>query len=132
MALNPNSVVTHQFSFEDFTFTYNLDAAITVADVGKAVMLDTSGPNKVKLATDNAAVFGRLETFEDRKQEGMKVGAVSRKFRSKLPSTGVLVVGDTATGSATAGSVKASTGTDSTYENTVIEVGTGYVIVEKF
>lgn len=132
MAVNPNSVVTYQFSFEDFTFTYNLDAAITAADVGKAVMLDTSGPNKVKLATDNAVVFGRLETFENRTQEGMKVGAVSRKFRSKLPTTGVVAVGDTVTGSATAGVVKASTGTDSTYENTVVEVGTGYAIVEKF
>lgn len=132
MPYTPNAVVTHQFSFEDFTFTYYLDAAIVAADVGKAVMLDTTGTNKVKLATDNAVVFGRLETFEDRTQEGVKVGAVSRKFRSKLPKTGTVAVGDTVTGSATAGVVKASTGTDSTYENTVIEVGTDFAIVEKF
>jgi hypothetical protein len=131
VALNPNSVVTYQFSFEDFTFTYYLDAAIVAADVGKAVALDTTGTNKVKLTADNSPVFGRLESFEDRVQEGIKVGAVSRKFRSKLTKTGTVVVGDTVTGSATAGIVKASTGTDSIYENTVVEVGTDYAIVEK-
>lgn len=131
MAINPNSVVTYQFSFEDFTFTYYLKSTITAADVGKAVALDTTATNAVKLAGDNDPIFGRLETFEDRKQEGTKVGAVSRKFRSKLPKTGTVVVGDTVTGSATPGTVKASTGTDSIYENTVVEVGSTYAIVEK-
>lgn len=132
MPYTPNAVVTHQFSFEDFTFTYYLAAGITAANVGNAVALDATAPNKVKLAGDNDVVFGRLETFEDRTQEGVVVGAVSRKFRSKLPTTGVVAIGDTVTGSATAGKVKASTGTDSVYENTVIEVGTGFAIVEKF
>lgn len=131
MAINPNSVVTYQFSFEDFTFTYYLKSTITSADVGKAVALDATATNAVKLAGDNDPVFGRLETFEDRVQEGIKVGAISRKFRSKLPTTGTVAVGDTVTGSATAGVVKASTGTDSIYENTVVEVGTDYAIVEK-
>jgi hypothetical protein len=128
----PNSVVTYQFSFEDFTFTYYLHADIVAADVGKAVALDTTSRNAVRLAGDNDQVFGRLETFEDRTQEGVKVGAVSRKFRSKLPTTGTVVIGDTVTGSATPGVVKASTGTDNIYDNTVIEVGTGFAIVEKF
>ncbi|SKB62391.1 hypothetical protein [Sphingopyxis flava] len=140
MAYNPNSVVNYTFSFEDFVFTYALAAGTTAADVGKAVELDTSAAGKVKLATDDAAVFGRLETFEDR-GNGLLVGAVSRKFRTKLPVKDGLAgnevpgLGDTVVG-AGAGEVKAlEDGTSKTPDqnvNTVIEVGTDFVIVEKF
>ena len=68
MPYTPNAVVTHQFSFEDFTFTYLLDTAIVAADVGKAVMLDASASNKVKLATDNAlmiAIAGFMKSFRE-------------------------------------------------------------------
>lgn len=134
MAYNPNGVVTQLFSFEDFIFTYKISGAVTAADVGKAVTIDRTAANTMKLAGDNDPVFGRLETFEDRTQEGIKVGAVSRKFRANLPSTGTLTVGDNVTGSATAGVVKASTansGADVENLPTVIEVGTGFVVVEK-
>jgi len=143
VAYNPNSVVNHTFTFDEFTFTYTLAAGTTAADVGKAVELDTSAAGKVKLATDDAAIFGRLETFEDR-GNGLLVGAVSRKFRTKLPVkaglTGVNIpaLGDTVVG-AGAGEVKArddGAGTPAKDNdpnvNTVIEVGTGFVIVEKF
>jgi hypothetical protein len=139
VAVNPNAVVTYQFSFEDFTFTMNLASGITAADVGKAVALDTAA-NTVKLAGDGDNIYGRLETFEDRKQQGIKVGAVSRKFRSKLPvksgltSFNVVAVGDTVVG-AGSGEVKASNSgsakTPDIYKNTVVEVGSGYAIVEK-
>lgn len=131
MAVNPNAVVTYQFSFEDFTFTYNLKSTITADDVGKAVAIDTTASNAVKLAGAGDSVFGRLETFEDRKQQGIKVGAVSRKFRSKLPSTGTPAVGDHVVGGSTAGSVTTGTATVNDPRNWVIEVQTGYVIVEK-
>lgn len=49
---NPLSVIAQYFPFDDFMFTYNLDSAIVAGDEGKAVMIDTSGPNKVKLTTD--------------------------------------------------------------------------------
>lgn len=108
MAYTPNSVVTQTFSFEDFIFTMLVSGAVTVNDVGKAVALDLTAPNTVKLAGDGDAVFGRLETFEDRTQEGIKVGAVSRKFRTILPTSAQLAVGDEVVGSATAGAVKAN------------------------
>lgn len=134
MPYTPNQIVTFQYSFEDFTFTYLLDTAITAADVGKAVMIDPTGTSqiKVKLATAGADVFGRLETFEDRTQIGIKVGSVARKFRSKLPSTGSVAVGDNVIGSATAGVVTTGAVPASGHRNLVVETGTGYVIVEKF
>jgi hypothetical protein len=128
----PNSVVTYQFSFEDFTFTYYLKSTITAADVGKAVTLDTTARNAVKLAAAGDPVYGRLETFENRKQDGILTGAVSRKFRSKLPTTGSVAVGDHVVGSATAGAVATGTPTVTDPRNHVIEVQTGYAIVEKF
>lgn len=139
MAYNLNAVVTQTFTFNEFIFTMNLSGTVTAADVGKAVTLDTTKPNTVKLAGAGDAVFGRLETFEDRTQEGVKVGAIARKFRTKLPLADSLtgpdvpVVGDTVVG-AGSGVVKAlNDGTNKTPNdsNTVIEVGTGFVVVEK-
>ncbi len=132
MAYTVNAVVTYQYSFEDFTFTYYLDAAVTAADVGKAMTLDSTGTNKMKLAGAGDPVDGRLETFEDRKQEGIKVGAVSRHFRSKLPSTGTIPLRANVVGSATPGVVAAGAVPTGEPRNYVVEVGTGYVIVEKF
>lgn len=140
MPYTPNSVVTQLFSFEDFMFTYLVSGTVTAADVGKAVTIDATAANTVKLAGDDDEVFGRLETYEDRTQEGIKVGTVSRKMRAKLPTdtglTGfdVPAVGDTVVGS-TAGAIKAlnngSAKTPDQTKNTVIEVGTGFVVVEK-
>jgi len=131
VAYTPNSVVTYQFSFEDFTFTYYLKSTITAADVGKAVTIDATARNSVKLAGAGDPVFGRLETFEDRKQDGVKVGAISRKFRSKLPTSGAVAVGDHVVGAATAGLVATGTATVNDPRNHVIEVGNGFAIVEK-
>lgn len=140
MSYTPNSIVTQLFTFSDFRFTFAVSGAVTAADVGKAVALDTTTPNTVKLAGDGDAIFGRLEVLEDRTQEGLKVGTVSRKLRAKLPvKTGLNAlntpaIGDTVVG-AGGGEVKSkNNGTirqpDQT-DNTVIELGTGYVVVEK-
>ena len=79
---------------EDFQEYFYLDAAITAADVGKAVELDPTGEQKVKLATDGATIIGRLEVYEDRKQEGIKVGTVSLKGFGYFPIKAGLTAGD--------------------------------------
>lgn len=98
---------------EDFQEYFYLDSTITAADVGKAVEIDATGEQKVKLATDGGIIIGRLEVFEDRKQEGIKVGTVSLKgfgyFPIKASLTGVSAVriGDTIVG-AGSGEVRAA------------------------
>ncbi len=98
---------------EDFQEYFYLATGITAADVGKAVELDSTGEQKVKLATDGAVIIGRLEVVEDRKQEGILVGTVSLKgfnyFPIKAALTGVSAVriADTVIG-AGAGEVKAA------------------------
>lgn len=100
------------YYFEDFIFTFTLASGIVAADVGKAVALDTGADCKVKLAGDGDAIIGRLESVENRLQEGVLVGAVALKFSELLPiKTGlsganVVVVGSTVVG-AGSGEVKA-------------------------
>ena len=131
MVQSLNQVVSYGFAFEDAVFTYLISGAVTAADVGKAVSLDTAAANTVKLAADDENIFGRLETFEDRTVLGIKVGAVSRQFKNKLPKTAAAItVGQSVTGSATPGSVKAATAQD-TRRNIVVEVGADFVVVEK-
>lgn len=130
MAYNIGAPVSFGYALNDFMFTYNLAASLTIADVGKAVTLDTSAANTVKLAANADKIFGRLETFEDRISLGIKVGTVSRKFKDKLPKTAAAIaVGDSVTGSATAGSVITAVVADPSV--IVVEVGTGFVVVEK-
>lgn len=130
MVYNPNSVVTQSFSFDDFIFTYKLAAGITAADVGKAVELDATAAGQVKLVTNDAEIYGRLETFEDR-GNGLLTGAVSRKFRGKLPANAGhgIVVGNSVRGTG-AGLVEVHA-THNPLNNVVIEVGTDFVVVEK-
>jgi hypothetical protein len=135
----PNGVVTQLFRFPDFQFTYNVSGSVTAADLGKAVAFDTTATNTIKLAGDGDVVIGRLEAFEDRTQEGIKVGTVARKIRGKFPvKTGLtgfnaVAVGDTVVG-AGAGEVKAlnsgSAKTPNQALNTVVEIGTGFAVVE--
>jgi hypothetical protein len=119
------AVVAHSFSFPDFTFTMNVSGAVTTADVGKAVALDTGAENTVKLAGADDVVYGRLESVETGGLDGLTVGAVSRKFRAILPTDGTAVaVGDSVCGGATAGTVKAAA-SDSVDRNTVLAILTG-------
>lgn len=94
MAYNVNAVVAETFSFEDFIFTMNVTGPVTLADVGKAVTRDKTQPNAVKLAGDGDAIIGRLETLETGGLDGLTVGAVARKFRTNLPKSGAVAVGD--------------------------------------
>lgn len=123
MAYNPLAVVAQYFPFDDFMFTYNLAAGITVADEGKAVMQDTAAANQVKLTVDDAVIDGRLFRFEDRSQQGGGlVGTVERKLRCKLTYTGTApTIGQTVSGSATPGVVKVAV-TQASHKCRVIEV----------
>ena len=62
---------------EDFQYGFNLASGIVVADEGKAVTLDSSAANTVKLAGDGDFILGRLEKVELRSVEGVNVGTVA-------------------------------------------------------
>lgn len=66
---------------EDFQYTFLLKASDSaIADAGiKAVSLDTTAANTVKLAAEGELILGRLEVFEDRVVEGVKTGMVALK-----------------------------------------------------
>ena len=111
----------------DSRYTFVLDAAIVAADIGKAVSIKAGSANTVKLAGDGDLIVGNLFSIEDRTVEGVKVGTVSTRGGFLLNTTGVIAVGDSVVGSATAGSVKA--GADS--RNRVVEIpaaGTAVVL----
>lgn len=135
-----NRVVSQYFPLDDFTFTYNLAAGTTIDHVGRAMTLDTSAPSQFKPSGDGDRIDGRLFSFEDRRQQGGGlVGAVERKFKAKLPvkaglaGNEIVTLGDTVVG-AGAGEVKARTNAGAKSNdpriNTVVEVLTGFVVVE--
>lgn len=125
------SVSLRGFHFEDFSLTFKLKSGILAADVGKAVAIDATAANTVKLAGDGDKIVGRLATVEDRTIEGTLIGAVELKFANLLPiKTGsTVLVGDTVVG-AGAGEVK-SAATPDYNDNFVAEIiGTSAVVVK--
>lgn len=134
MPYTPNSIVNEAFSFEDFTFTYYITGNPDPDGiVGKAVTHDPAAPGSVRLAADGEHVFGRIYQYEDRTQQGGgKTVSVERKFRRRLPKLGATVValGDTVVGAGD-GLVRSAAAADPEI-NTVIQVETDYVVVEKF
>lgn len=74
-----------KFDFKDYQLTVKLNAAITTADVGKPVTVDTSADNQVKLVAANEEIVGIIYTVEDRVNEGQKVGTVEFHFAAYLP-----------------------------------------------
>jgi len=93
---------------ENWLWTFLISGTVVKTDEGKAVALDTAVANTVKLAGDGDEVIGRLEVFEDRVSEGIKVATVALKGGVKLPYlTGqTMVLGGGVQGSSTAGKVK--------------------------
>lgn len=94
---------------ENWQEAFLISGTVTAADVGKVVTIDATAERTVKLAGDTDEIFGRLEVYEDRVQEGLKVGTVSLKFIDWVPKTGTVAVGNGIQGSATAGVAKALT-----------------------
>lgn len=113
----------------DFRYTFEISGTVTAADEGKAVALDATKANTVKLAGENDVVIGRLFKYEDRVVEGVKLATVETKGGMRLPKddyTVVIAVGASVIG-AGAGLVKAA-GT-ATPKNYVVESADNYVVV---
>ena len=109
----------------EFGYTFELDSSVTVNDIGLAVSM--SDDNKVIAAQDTKRIVGILFSYENRTQEGVKVGAVRTKGAWELPvKTGVtLAVGDSVVGGGDGKVAKSAT-----YNSTVVvEVRTDTVIV---
>ena len=126
-----NKPTLRGYHFEDWSFTFVLAAGITEADVGKAVSIDTSAANKVKLAADGDTILGMLSTVEDRAVEGQLIGAVELKFANILSVFGGIgvAIGDTVQGVG-GGLVKKTTTPDYSL-NFVAEIqGTNAVVVK--
>jgi hypothetical protein len=86
---------------EDSIYTFLCSSTVVAGtDEGKAVSLDTSAANTVKLAAANDRLFGYIDTIEVRAVEGVTVVAVVTEFIRSLPhlSGEVFEVGDTAVG----------------------------------
>lgn len=133
MVYTPANVVSYGFPIDVTIFTYLLAPAVAAADVGKAVSLDTSAANRVKLAADGEQIFGRLETYEDRDSLSIKTGAVSRLFKEKLPAASGhgIAVGNRVVGAGSGLVRLAAAGAETTGNRTiVVETGATYVVVE--
>lgn len=126
MSVIGQGVTLRGFHNEAYKFTFNLAAGITAADRGKLVSLDTSAANTVKLAVDGERILGVLDTVEIRVVEGLRVGTVGMKDSVAVPTTGVVAVGDSISGSATPGVAKKAAAPNSTI---VVEVLTGEAVV---
>lgn len=111
--------------------TFVLKSDITANDVGKVVTQDTAAANRVKLAGAGDPIFGRLESYEDRTIEGVKVGAVKIIGGMELPAAEgyTPAVGDAIIGAA--GGLVTKVGTGESSDLTVWEAKTGSVIVVK-
>ena len=115
---------------DTFDFTWNLNSAIVAADVGKALSIDTTAANTLKLAADTDAVIGWLTSYENRVQEGIKVGTASLKgctdftYSSTAPTVGGQIQG------AGAGVVKTLTGSNARFDHVVVAVNTTALTVD--
>lgn len=78
--------------------TFNVSGGVTTNDVGKAVTLDITAPNTVKIAGDDDTIVGRLEVVEVR-SASQTVGSIAMCGSFKLPiGANVVAVGDTLQG----------------------------------
>lgn len=92
---------------QDKAFTWNITGTINRAtDLGKAMTQDITAASSAKLAGDNDPILGTLATYEDRVQEGIKVGTIYHDGGFSVPYVGALAIGDQVCGSATPGAVK--------------------------
>ncbi|MBN9548152.1 MAG: hypothetical protein J0H31_04515 [Alphaproteobacteria bacterium] len=125
------NVTLRGFHWEVSSLTFNLATGIVDSDVGKAMSVDASGPNKMKLAGDGDAIRGRLATVEARSVEGSLIGAVELQFANILPIKAgeVVAVGDTVVGAGN-GEVKAAATADHNINFVAEIIGTNAVVVK--
>lgn len=114
---------------EKFHYPFYLASGITSADEGKAVAVDPSAANTVKLAGDGDIIVGKLVIVEDRSIEGLLVGTVAlRGGFGFTPATGaVFSVGDTAVGAGNGEVKPAATANHS--DNIVVEIESDGTVV---
>ena len=112
-----NGVRLHGYNFEEWIFTFNAAADIITlhntankSAIGLAVELDDTaavlGTGTVKLASDGGVIFGRIESVEQRKQEGTQLVAVALKFMQYMPQSAAVITQGTSLQGAGAGTVK--------------------------
>lgn len=111
--------------------TFILADEIKEEHVGLAVVQDSTKANTVKLATDGAKILGRLENVEDRKVEGIKVGAVKIIGGMALKKSGDIAVGDMVLGAGNGLVKKDATSAGAISDLAVWEVNGDEVIVVK-
>lgn len=112
----------------EFGYTFLLNSATTSAAVYKAMSMDNTA-NTAKLAADGDRLLGWLFSFEDRQNEGVKVGAIRTKGAVELPkkSGETWALGQSVVGGG-AGTVKPAA--SGVVNNTVVvEIKTDTVVV---
>lgn len=130
-----NQVSLAGFHFEDSILTVNLATGVTY-EVGNPLAIDTTAPNRLKIAGAGEEIVARLESVENRTVEGILVGAAAFRFASKFPvaAGSTLAVGDTAVGAGNGEVTEAAVvaaGDPIRGRNYVMEVANGYATVVK-
>jgi len=72
-------VTLRGLNHEDFHYTFNISGTVSREDEGMAVCIDTALANTAKAATDGALILGPMVIYENRVNEGIKVGTVALK-----------------------------------------------------
>ena len=122
-----NGVSLRGFYNDAWQFTMLISGAVNKATyIVKVVSQDTTAANTAKLALDGERIIGTLDSYEDRVQEGIKVGTVGMKNSLSIPVTGAIAIGDSVVGSATPGVAKKAAAANNTI---VVEVGAGSAVV---
>lgn len=127
-----NSVSLDGYHFEDSIFTYNLTGTVDVTDrrlVGAPVSIDTTARNSVKIAGDGDEIYGRIESVEKRDFGTVAGVALRWSGRFEKDANVTINVGQTVIG-AGGRKVKAANAY-SRAQNTVVEVGTDYVVTQR-
>lgn len=111
--------------------TVNLASDITEKDEGKALAVDASAPNTMKLAGDGDAIRGYLDKVEIREAKGV-VGTMYTRgwFKFPLKESDTAAVGDSIVG-AGSGKVKKAMKESTTLvvnETYIVEKGNDYVV----
>lgn len=108
---------------EDLAGTFYLNSTLpNINCVGWPVAIDASADFTVGAAGDGAEIFGVLQSWEDRVQDGIKTGSVNGLISFKFEYEGTAPTrGGRVVGSAVAGKVKAA-GAGAGLNTTVIAV----------
>jgi len=112
---------------DEAAFPFNLNAGVLQAHTGKAMSLDTTTDVTAKLAVLDERIIGSLQTFENRVQEGIKVGTIAMQGGFQFSTVGVVAIGNSVVGAvsgtpAVGGFVKASAAVRSDNIVTAVDV----------